>query len=178
MRITVRPYLLKRRKHPDGTVPIYIRITQNRKYSLISTGIDIEPKYWDPKKRVIKGGPNGDPSAKAYNHQLMELVRGIKLKIFEANDGVSYKVIANQVKRKSGFSFESVATTFADELLKENKLYPYQQALAATSKLTEYAGKDIRLDEITPQLLNEFQKWLKNERKGRYKKRVIIRIQL
>lgn len=47
MSLTIKPTLLKRKQRTDGTTPIYIRITENRKSRYKSTGIFIQEKHWN-----------------------------------------------------------------------------------------------------------------------------------
>ncbi|MBO6524166.1 MAG: hypothetical protein JJ971_10095 [Balneolaceae bacterium] len=46
MSITINFVQLERKKRKNGDIPIYIRLTENRRSKYLSTGITINPKYW------------------------------------------------------------------------------------------------------------------------------------
>lgn len=171
MKITVKPYLLKRRQRPDGTIPIYFRITQNRNYSLIYSGIDIEEEQWNPKKREV----TNTPSAPAFNYQLNKLKNEIDAEIIKC-DGIPKRLeIAEKfyqkpeepkLSEKVNLSFRFWAEQYAESLNKENKYHPYKQTLASSNKLIEFSSEKILLNQITPKVLEDFQEWLTVSKKN------------
>jgi|SRR5690625_387066 len=163
MSITVKPYLLKRRKKANGLTPIYIRITQFGKYSLLASGIDVEAGHWDPKKGRIRGGRTGHPSAKALNFKLQAKIHEIDKMIEEAGEEITRKQLVQQLKNNSNGGFYAHAETFYNQLLADGKLHPYKQTKSDISKLKQFAGNSVRFDEITPYMLNEFQRWMQVE---------------
>ncbi len=54
MPVTVNLSLLKRKQRPDGKIPIYIRLTENRSSRFKSTGIYLLEKNWDPDAQRVK----------------------------------------------------------------------------------------------------------------------------
>src|SRR5690625_5660403 len=77
MKTTIKPYLLSRRKTADGLYPVYIRITQNRSYSLYSTEIYIKKGDWNKRgnyrdRNWIK---RNHPSADAWNNKIYQIWR-------------------------------------------------------------------------------------------------------
>ena len=163
MKITVKPYLLKRRKKQSGQIPIYLRITQNRKYSLVSTGIDIDAKHWNPKKREIR---SSHPSADALNRKIENQIATVWGAIEESGQDVNRKQIVGRLKNSDNKEFTSFAHQYADKLMNEGGYHSAKHIRVAASRLTEFAGKHLHFNEITPQLLNDFQKWLANEKKN------------
>ena len=66
---SVKLILRESKKKKDGTAPVWIRITANRKSRYISTGVYIEPKYWNDKKHQVR---SSHPIAPALNTSLQE----------------------------------------------------------------------------------------------------------
>lgn len=54
MNITINLTLLKRKQRRDGTIPIYIRLTHERKSRYKATGISIMEKDWNPDKQQVR----------------------------------------------------------------------------------------------------------------------------
>ena len=54
MSVTVKPILRSSKARSDGRAPIWIRITANRKSRYVSTGVYVEPKYWNEKKKKVR----------------------------------------------------------------------------------------------------------------------------
>ena len=54
MRVTIDVILLKERPLSDGTSPIVVRLTQNRKRKYIRIGISLDQKHWDDTKNRPK----------------------------------------------------------------------------------------------------------------------------
>jgi len=168
MRITFKPYLLERRQKENGLYPIYIRITQNRRYSLLYTGIDIPLKYWRDNRKFgswIKGGKKtGHPSADVYNNKIETMILELERIVLESGDNLTRKQLVKLYKGEDNGQFQSHAERYAKRLADEGKYSSQSQIKAAASKFADFAGEDLRFNEITPQLLNEFQEWQKKER--------------
>lgn len=84
----------------NGTCPLAIRITQNRKTRFVFTGKYILPKDWDKNLcKVKRSYPN---SARLNNFLLKKLseTENIALEADTANDNVSSKEIQKKVQRK------------------------------------------------------------------------------
>ncbi|MEL6616731.1 MAG: Arm DNA-binding domain-containing protein, partial [Bacteroidota bacterium] len=51
---SVKLYQKASKRRKDGTAPIYVRIIVDRKSSLVSTGISVEPKFWNADKGRVR----------------------------------------------------------------------------------------------------------------------------
>ncbi len=101
MTITINPTLLKRKKRKDGTIPIYIRITENRKSRYKSTGIFISEKHWNPvgNKGYIR---KSHRSSKALNRKIERIIHSYhKKKIqLENRNKLSLKTLMSTIDDK------------------------------------------------------------------------------
>ena len=166
MNITLKPYLLKRRKKVDGRTPIYIRITQTRRYSLLSSGIAIQAQYWRNTPKYgswIKAGKHGHPSADAYNDKIKNMILELESLIDNAGDHITRKQLVKLYRGEDNEQFQAHATRYAKRLADEGKYSSQSQIKAAASKFADFTSDDLRFNEITPRLLNDFQDWMEDE---------------
>ncbi len=170
MKTTLKPYLLKRRKTENGLYPVYIRITQNRSYSLYSTEIYILKDQWNKSGNELKRNWIKDhPSADALNYKIYSIITEI-WKIIDENEGIHRKEIVEKLNDTSeATSVNDYAIQYAEKLNDNGLYHPYKQTKAVASKFKEYAKdkghSNISFDEITPFMLNDFQSWLAKDKK-------------
>ena len=68
---SVQLVLVTRKTKADGTAPVWVRVSANRRSRYRSTGIAVEPKHWNkPKQRVRRSHPLAD----AFNARLADVV--------------------------------------------------------------------------------------------------------
>ncbi len=103
---SIKIILWKHDQKKDGTFPIAIRITQNRKTRYVFTGKYIHERDWDEVHACIKKShPN---SARLNNFFLGKLKEANDISL-EGNDNISSKQIQKKIKRKTdGMSFFQV----------------------------------------------------------------------
>jgi hypothetical protein len=60
---TVKCVLQDQKIRVDGTCPVYLRITANRRSRYVSTGVRVKPSEWNERvARVRKANPLSTPS--------------------------------------------------------------------------------------------------------------------
>ncbi|MCH8517756.1 MAG: site-specific integrase [Cyclobacteriaceae bacterium] len=159
MSITVKPYLLERRKKRNGEYPVYIRVTQHGKYSLVSIGISVEKTFWDSNKGRVK---TAHPLAKTFN-------RSIQVKLHQAQEAIatdptaSRIYIANLLKDGAAKDFKGIALEAAERLADDGGYHRPNQIRYAAERMEELRGKGVSIDSITPDAINEFQRFLITE---------------
>ncbi len=70
MPTTVKITLRKSKLRSDGTAPIYLRITANRKSRFLTTGIYIHPRHWNERRQQVR---RTHELADAYNAKIDKL---------------------------------------------------------------------------------------------------------
>ena len=68
---SVKLVLRKDKRKADGTAPVWLRITANRKSRYVSTGITLEPKHWNETKQRVRAS---HPIAPALNARLQDVL--------------------------------------------------------------------------------------------------------
>src|ERR1043165_8040633 len=108
--------VLRKKKNKDGTLPLAIRITRDRKASFIHLGYNLFEKHWDKdSQRVKKSHPNS-----------VRMNNLIAAKVAEANDKsleldvtkkyVSAKAVTQKIKPTAGSSVFSQADLYITRL--------------------------------------------------------------
>lgn len=154
------------RKKPlrNGTYPIQIRITKNRKNVYITTEASILADYWDEdKQRVKKSHPN---SARMNNYLVTKLaeVEDINFELEKKEPTVSAQTIQKQViaplKGKSFFAF---ADEYLENLKTAGNYNVYTSEKPRITRFRKFLNRDITFQEITPSLLQAFEAYLLGE---------------
>jgi len=160
--------VLRKKANKDGTFPLAIRVTKDRKTSFIHLGHHLHEKDWDAKEQKVK---TSYPNSKRLNNLILT-------KKAEANDklldlethkkDISSKVVTNEIKPKIGTSFFAQSDAFIANLRIQGK---YNRVVAEQSRIKAikefFNNQDVTFSEITVPLLNRLMAWLKRERKIR-----------
>ncbi|MFC0343433.1 MULTISPECIES: site-specific integrase [Epilithonimonas] len=157
--------ILRKKPNKQGQYPIYIRITKDRKSSFIALGYYIEIEQWDEKnKKVRKSHPNSSRLNNLIAKRISEA--GGKLIEADASDkNVSLKAIRKKIINK-GSDFFVVAEEYLkniERLEKYNALYSEKPKIAHFKEFLNC--KTFPIEQIDVRLLNEYQAYLKVERK-------------
>lgn len=156
--------VLRKKQKADGTYPLAIRITVDRKSTYTYVGQSILEKDWDEDAaRVRKSHPN---SARLNNFLLTKLAEAND-RLLELNahkDGVSSRTVKQSLRRK-GATFFAVA---------EERLALHRQQGKFSVETNERSilkmfrlflgGRDLAFTDMTVSLLGQFKGWLEGER--------------
>lgn len=160
--ITFKFYLLKRRQKPNGEIPIYLRITKDRKYSLISTGLSVPEKDWNDKKGEVR---KSNLSSGSLNSQLYAILKNAEQTALSLPDDLKNREnVKEAISDDNKHDFFAYANSAMNEMEQDNAYWEHKHTKTTINKLKAFIGRDTLLfDEITHQLINEFSQYLKNE---------------
>lgn len=153
--------ILRKKTKQDGTFPLAIRVTLDRKSTYVYLGHNILDTDWDAVAQKVK---RTHPNSVQLNNFILK-------KKAEANDkmlnlgahdkDVSVKAIRNQIKPKVGASFFAQAKLYCDQLEQTGK---FNQKSADEPRINQFKkflkGSDINFAEINPGLLQKFRAYL------------------
>lgn len=150
----------------DGTSPLAIRITKDRKSSYIYLEYSIKKSDWDKvNQRVKKSHPNSARLNNFLTTKMAEVI-GKSLAMETEKKEVSSRAVRQNVKLKNGTTFFMMAEAHLENLRKSGK---YNQLVSEEPRIKNFrtflGGSDIPFHEITVPLLNRFKAYLKGERK-------------
>lgn len=157
--------VLRKKENKDGTLPLAIRITRDRKTSFIHLGYNLLEKHWDAEaQRVRKSHPNS-----------VRMNNFIAAKVAEANDKsleldaakkhVSAKAVTQKIKPKAGDTVFSQADLYIERLKADGKYNRWNSEKSNVKHLKEFLKNDIGFQDITVSLLERFKAYLISKNK-------------
>lgn len=169
--------ILRKEEKADGTCPLAIRITKDRKSSYVYLDYSIEPRHWDKSSQRVK---KSHPNSTRLNSFLIK-------KLAEANDKalaletqkayVSSNAVSQKIKPTGGDTFFARAKLYLDTLHKTGKYNRYTADKPRIKRFREFLrGQDVAFSDITQPLLEKFKIYLKTTKNkyGRHIKEVTI----
>lgn len=153
--VSFKFYPLKRRQKKNGEIPIYLRLTQNGKYQLMSTGIAILEKFWNDKGYIKKSHPR----SRALNSQLDIILNEAKEALRELPPGKQNpKSVKDRLGNTGKGLFFLYADSFVQSLFDNTRYWPGKRTQVAVNHFERFIGsRNITFEEITPEILEKFQ---------------------
>lgn len=157
--------VLKPDKKKDGTFPIVIRITKDRKTSYVPIGYSASPDQWDSARgHVRKKYTNSVWLNNLIDHRITELSRNA-IELETDKPEVSVTTIRNSSKKKSVAMFFIQAEVYLTDLKNAGKYNQYTADKPRVKHFREYLGKDIAFQDIDVATLERFKSYIKNKLK-------------
>jgi integrase len=157
--------VLRKNKKADGTYPLVIRITKDRKTSYISLGHHLDLKDWDSKTHKVK---KSHPNSTRLNNLISKKIADATDKLIELqanNTDNSSRTISNAVKSAKEGTFFKQAKLYCDQLETSGKFNRLSADAPRIERFREFLkGHDINFSEINPPLLKQFRVYLKGTR--------------
>jgi len=168
MSITISPCLLKRKKKRDGSIPIYLRLTQNRKSRYLSTGLTVKENEWDDKNHKVR---KSHRNYRQLNKYLTKLLDDAERKYLElsAEKSITSKELKSQVKDKSSNHLLVLLDKHIYELKAEGRLFESRKAKVLRKNFAEFkklAEQDILVQDIDSKFVEEFQDYVRGVKKN------------
>lgn len=156
--------VMRKKKNKDGTYPLAIRITKDRKTSFIHLGYHLKDNEWDATaQRVRKSHKN---ATRLNNYLIAKLAEANEkaLEIETQKKEVSSRAVKQKIKPVGGAGFFSQAQEYLANLKKAGK---YNRYTADKPRIEHFKAflnvEDIAFSDITIPLLEKFQSYLKGE---------------
>jgi len=163
--------VLRKEEKQDGTFPLAIRITKDRKTSYVYLNYSIHPRHWNAKEqKVKKSHPN---SVRFNNYLTTKLAEATDkaLNVETKNEIVSARTVRQKIKPSVAETFFPQAEDYLKELHLSGKYNQYTADKPRIGHFREFLkGEDIAFADITPGLLERFQTFLKTYHIGKVSK--------
>ncbi|GAA5522334.1 site-specific integrase [Aliifodinibius salicampi] len=172
MSLTINLVLFKRKKKKNGEIPIYLRITENRKSRYKSTGISVLPKHWNKERQRIRGTHT---RSKVLNDQLeYELLQAEKKKSkLKLTEKLSADNLKNHISDDKYNSFINCAERYLEELDEEDRYWEHKRFKVLLGQLKDFMGNKSRaITKVDAELIEKFQNYLLTEPKNKEGKKV------
>lgn len=149
--------VLRKEIKQDGTSPLAIRITKDRKSSYIYLEYSVREKDWDKEnQRVRKSFPN---SARLNNYLIKKLAEANEKSLEEETlkPIVSAKSVRQKIKPKNGDTVFKQADLYIERLKADGKFNRWNSEKSNVKHLKDFLESDIHFSELTINILKRFK---------------------
>lgn len=158
--------VLRKKKNKNGTYPLALRITKDRKTSFIHLGYHLFPKDWDEKEQRVK---KSHSNSTRLNNFIMAKVAEASDAALEAEvqkKAASSRAIKQKIKPSAGTSFFAQADLYLTNLKQSGNYNCYVADKPRVNRFREFLkGEDVAFSDINTGLLNRFKVYLKSKYK-------------
>jgi integrase len=163
---TVKIVLRKNYQKKDGTFPIALRLTKERKSKFLFTGEYILEKDWDEIKGLAK---KSHPNSSRLNNMLLKRVteaHDMALEIEASKKKQSVSTIAKKIVGEDKYDFFKVSEVFLVNLLKRKKFNQHYNQEKRLEIFKSFLGrKELSFTDLDVTLLKDFKAYLLYDRK-------------
>lgn len=156
---------IKRRndyERADGSAQLYISFYLGKKNIRIPTGVHVTRKEWDPVKERVKGNEKSAADDNMILKSLCGRITDIMLKFRISNKKITCEDFFKAYNRPdSSETFLTFARKHLSEMNGVLEFETIRHHQAALKKLDEYR-KGLLIDEITPEFLKGYMKYLRD----------------
>ncbi len=153
--------VLRMKKSRDGSYPLCIRITKDRRSSFIHLGKSIRVEDWDSIKQKVK---KSHPNAASLNVFLSSKLADANNKLLEVEThktDVSATSVKKTIKRSAGTTFFKQAEVYIEDLKSAGKYNRVSADQPRINRFREFLkGQDIAFTDISVYLLEKFRTYL------------------
>lgn len=167
MSLTIKLTQLKRKKKKNGEIPIYLRITENRKSRYKSTGVSVLPKHWNKQRGEIRGShPRSNVLNDRLEHQLLEAEK--KRNKLKHQDKLDVDSLKNHIKEEKYNSFVSHAERYLEGLDQDDRYWEHKRFKVLLGQLKDFMGnRSVPITKVDAGLIEKFQQYLLTEPKNK-----------
>jgi integrase len=137
----------------DGTAPVWMRVTANRKSRYRSTGVRVEPKHWNEKRAEVR---RSHPLCTALNARLEAALAEAASTLADAKTSAE----ALRAVRPESMTLSAYARRHLDELEASGAFWERKKYATTLSKLEAALGSTVDADALTPDALRTFERYL------------------
>lgn len=154
--------ILRKEVKKDGTSPLAIRITKDRKSSYVYLEYSVKMSDWDKENQLVrKSHPN---SARLNNHLIKKRADAVDSAIdVESNKKTaSAKAIRQKIKPTSGGTVFEQADLYIERLKQDGKYNQYNAGKPRVKHLKAYLKNDTTFQDLTIPVIERYKAWLKS----------------
>lgn len=153
MSASVKLVLRLQKVRADGTCPVYVRVTANRRSRFVASGVFLEPRHWNEARGAVR---KGHPLAPSLNARLSDLLLSTQE---SALSGGSAEAVLQRVT-DGGCSLSSFFQRYIDELDAKGQFWEWKKFRVTLAKLEAVFGADIAFVDFDRHALTRFERYL------------------
>lgn len=148
----------------DGTMPINFLIIKDRKKNKISTGVSIDPKYWDEKNSRIKPGATNSARNNATLKEKWAEIEKEVLNLESTNKSITARGLKNKVNGLPPTNFFTFTLKTLADYDAQKMFGTHDKAKAIINKVETFHGsKNLFLQDITTEFLSRYETYCRKE---------------
>ncbi|MFN8290204.1 MAG: site-specific integrase [Chitinophagaceae bacterium] len=157
--------VLRQKPNKDGTLPLCLRITKDRKTSFIHLGYSLKEGDWDAVAQKVKRSYTNHVRMNNFLMKKLSEATDSTLELETNKSAVSVKAVKNKIKPSAGTSFFAQADAYLNRLEKSGKYNQYTADKPRVKHFKEFIGGDIAFQDITPVMLERFKGYVRTNLK-------------
>lgn len=165
---SVKIVLRKDKANGFTKIPLYLRITKNRKSSYKSLGHKITEKQWDENMQRVK---STHPNSARLNNVLAQKLAQAEKQLLIDEDATQFTTAQDLVRdmyKKGTDSFTEFGNFYLQKLLDEQNYSRHKKLKGILGKLSEYcSNREIAFNEINVRFLESYEKWMRTVRSNK-----------
>ena len=155
--------VLRAKNNKDGTRPLALRITKDRKTSFIHLGYSLFEKDWDATAQLVKKSHANSVRLNNFIATKVAEARDKSLEVETQKKSATSSAIRQKLKPLAGASFFEQADLYLANLKATGNYNTYTADKPRIKHFREFLNnQDIAFSDITQGLLNRFQVYLKS----------------
>jgi site-specific recombinase XerD len=148
----------------DGTSPLAIRITKDRKTSFIHLDYSLLPKDWDAATQTVKKSYKNSAWLNSFLLAKKNEANAQSLELETTQKDVSARAVRKKLKPSAKGSVFSQADLYLERLKAAKNYNVWQAETPRVKYLKEFLKEDIAFSEFDIPLIKRFKTWLKATR--------------
>jgi site-specific recombinase XerD len=157
MAATVKAILRKDKKRADGTCPVNIRVTANRRTKQVATKVYVHERDWNPNKQQIRASHDLADAFNAKIRTVLNEARELAL------DAVSADAVMLSIKKGSGAVIRDL-DAYVEELTQRDKEWERKKYGVLRGKLIDCFGDGLTWEQLDRSALVKFEARLRDRR--------------
>lgn len=164
---SIKLVLRKDKKRADGTYPVYLRITENRRSRYICSEVSVEEKQWNPATQKVLAHPNKT----ALNDDLERLVTDSRNAVAglraTGNKRVSALAVKQEVQGKGATAVLPFIDAYAESQHTKGNYWEWKKVKVLSGKLRNFhKSTDLAFADIDQDFLDRFDQYMRVELKN------------
>lgn len=149
--------VLRKKENKDGTYPIAIRITKDRKTSFVHLGYSVQESDWDDLAKRVKKSHSNSVRINAYTLKKFSEAVNQALELETSKPTITAKAVKEKIRPKADSSFFNQADLYVQRLKDAGKFKRWTNERSNIKFLKEYLKNDCSFQDVTVGLLERYK---------------------
>lgn len=152
--------VLRKKKNKDGTYPLAIRITKDRKTSFIHLGKHIKETDWDAAAQKVKKSHANSTRLNNFLITKLAEANNSSLELETAKPNVSAIAVKKKIKPQAGETVFTVGDRFVERLKEDGKFKQWSSQKSNIKHLKDFLKNDIPFSDLTIPVIERFKAYV------------------